>query len=153
MMPNTWDTVVHVSDQRFRGQTSFAVTPPPGTLRIACLGDSFTFGTGVGDEETYAAYLAGFLAERYPSSGPIEVINAGIEATGTGEQALWYETWVRRFRPHLVILAITTSDPGLEDLFFTGRDTHPTPAGNRLIAKLIADRLASAGLITHTADP
>ncbi|MCA9791995.1 MAG: SGNH/GDSL hydrolase family protein [Candidatus Eremiobacteraeota bacterium] len=55
---------VHIDEQGFRG-------PPPGPdTRIVCLGDSVPFGSGVGDDETYSAYLN----QRYAG----QVLNAGV---------------------------------------------------------------------------
>jgi lysophospholipase L1-like esterase len=46
---------------------------PAGTKRVACFGDSITFGFGVADDETYSRFLA---AEIEAHGG--EVVNAGI---------------------------------------------------------------------------
>lgn len=44
-----------------------------GARRIACFGDSITFGYGVGDEETYPRLL-----DRALSSAGVEAVNAGV---------------------------------------------------------------------------
>ncbi len=69
------------------------------------LGDSMTFGYGVNDDETYPTYLEQRL-NRVLASSPtrVEIIHAGVIGMGTGEEALWYERWVRRFNPELVIV-------------------------------------------------
>src|SRR5207249_2137529 len=46
---------------------------PRPARRILCLGDSITFGYGVGDDETYAAALGRHLA-----AGGAEVVNGGV---------------------------------------------------------------------------
>ncbi len=55
----------------FRGP-EIADSPAPGVTRVACLGDSITFGHGVDDDETYPAVLQELLSEH----GDYEVINA-----------------------------------------------------------------------------
>ena len=102
--PGEFDTRATTTAQRFRGHRLFSFFPPPDTLRIAVIGDSYVFGTGAGDGETYPAFLESFLRKR--AARPIEVINAGIHGSGTADQALWYERWVSHFHPGLVILDV-----------------------------------------------
>src|SRR5438477_551526 len=104
-IPHTFDVTISFSSQRFRGTREFAQTPALGSIRIATLGDSFTFGYGANDEETYPANL-----ERKLKPDHVEVINAANAGTGTGEQALWYDLWVKQFNPQIVILTITSND-------------------------------------------
>jgi len=51
---------------------------PPGTTRILMLGDSFTFGVGVNDEETFCALLQRALNAGRDDGTTVEVVNAGI---------------------------------------------------------------------------
>lgn len=104
-IPHTFDVRMSFSSQRFRGTRDFAVTPAPESLRIATLGDSFTFGYGANDNETYPANL-----ERQLQANRAEVLNAANAGTGTGEQALWYDIWVKNFHPSIVILTVTSND-------------------------------------------
>lgn len=131
IVPDTFDLTISISSQRFRGTREFSLEPPQGVLRIAALGDSMTFGWGANDEETYPAQLERILTD---STGPgnVEVINAGVCAVGTGEQALYYDVWVRRFSPHLVILNVFENDVGDDEgkgFFFRDADGHIVPRG------------------------
>ena len=49
------DLTTNARGFRRRGETGAAV--PPGTFRILCLGDSFTLGHQVGDDETWPARM------------------------------------------------------------------------------------------------
>lgn len=51
----------------------FVRPKPAGRRRVACFGDSITFGYGVGDAETYSARLAEELRSR-----GVETLNAGV---------------------------------------------------------------------------
>lgn len=104
-IPHTFDVTISFNAQRFRGTRTFAQTPVPGSVRIATLGDSFTFGYGANDDESYPANL-----ERRLQDDHAEVINASNAGTGTGEQALWYDIWVKNFHPRIVILTVTGND-------------------------------------------
>jgi lysophospholipase L1-like esterase len=75
-----------------------------GVRRVLCLGDSFTCGLGVDADQTFAACLDALL-------GPtVEVLNAGVAATGTAEQLAWYELEGRRYAADVVILASCVND-------------------------------------------
>lgn len=103
--PGEFDTRANTTIQRFRDTRSYLPTPPPRTYRIAVIGDSYVFGTGAEDAETYPRQLESLLAD-VAGDRKIEVLNAGIHGSGTGDQALWYDRWVSSFRPNLVILTV-----------------------------------------------
>ena len=62
---------VSINSLGLRG-ADVAVPKPRRQKRIACFGDSITFGYGASDDETYAARLAQALGSR------VEVVNAGV---------------------------------------------------------------------------
>ncbi|MBI2835882.1 MAG: SGNH/GDSL hydrolase family protein [Acidobacteria bacterium] len=111
-VPGTFDTIVSIGPQRFRGRSALAEAPAAGTLRVAVLGDSFVFGYGANDDETYPAELQRHLWRAFASTrrATVEVLNAGNGGTGTGVQALWYTRWVSRFHPAIVILTVVSND-------------------------------------------
>jgi lysophospholipase L1-like esterase len=49
----------------------------PGALRIACIGDSWTFGMNVNQDQTYPAQLEALLKRRSPSAD-VDVMNFGV---------------------------------------------------------------------------
>jgi len=76
-------------------------TKRPGAFRILFIGDSFTEGFGVNDEETMPHY---FEAIARTMDKRIEVINAGQTATDIPEYAGLARGYVNRLRPDLVIV-------------------------------------------------
>jgi len=106
-IPDTFRKEYSTSAQRFRGQRMYAQSPAPATLRIAVLGDSFTFGWGATDDETYPGNLERILSH---DIGAVEVINAGALGDGTGDEALWYDAWVSNFHSQLVVLTVVPND-------------------------------------------
>jgi len=104
-VPGSYDTIQTTGPERFRGPQSYDAQPAPGVIRIVTIGDSFTFGDGANDDESYPRDLAQMLG-----SG-VEVINAGVANTGTGEQALYFDEYVRNFHPNIVILGVVGNDP------------------------------------------
>jgi lysophospholipase L1-like esterase len=89
----------------------------PKTKRIAMIGDSFTQGLQVADEDVASRKLEQKLA------GKAEVLNVGVSSTGTSVQVLDYEKHVRSFHSDLVLL-----------MFFVGNDisdNHPEMKGRK----------------------
>lgn len=103
--PGEFDTQANTTPQRLRARAPYTPIPSPGTYRIAVIGDSFVFGTGALDHETYPAVLESALAGAQRQHS-VEVLNAGIPNSGVGDQALWYDRWVSGFHPDLVILTV-----------------------------------------------
>jgi lysophospholipase L1-like esterase len=71
--------------------------------RILVLGDSFTYGTGVNDDETFCS----ILQQKLPA---YEIINAGNGGKGTDYQLKFYRTVGRFFQPDLVLLVFFEND-------------------------------------------
>jgi hypothetical protein len=67
------------------------------------LGDSFTFGDGVSDDEVYAHYLQ----EMLPGT---EVINLGVHGYGHDQMLLMMEEEGVRYQPDIVILGFLPMD-------------------------------------------
>jgi lysophospholipase L1-like esterase len=89
--------------------SSYAVPRPPGVFRIACIGDSVTYGTGVPLAATLPKQLEQVLAQR-GHAGPIEVMNCGVYGHNTTQQLAWYEFNVARFEPDLVLVIANVND-------------------------------------------
>lgn len=114
-VPHLFSISVSINSQRFRGRKVYKTEPDPDILRIAALGDSLTFGWGANDDETYPARMQQILNGE-AGLRTTEVINAGVCATGTSEEALYYDGWVRNFHPQLVILNVFCNDVGDDNL-------------------------------------
>ncbi len=98
----------HVNAQGFRGPV-VEQPKPPGVFRIACLGDSQTFGHGVADGESWPENLAAALHEELPAQR-IEVLNCGVGGYETEEELALYEKRVSAFTPDLVLLGFFLND-------------------------------------------
>jgi lysophospholipase L1-like esterase len=71
------------------------------------LGDSFTVGYEVSQEQTFAAVLE----DRLRTQGlPVEVLNAGVSGFGNAEAAVYLERELLRYEPDVVILAFFGND-------------------------------------------
>jgi lysophospholipase L1-like esterase len=108
-VPGAYDVTASVNSQRFRGTKEFELLPRAGVTRIAMVGDSMTFGWGANDGDTYPAQLERILANSV-GPGRVEILNAGIGNVGTGEEAWWFDVWVKRFHPQVVVLDVFWND-------------------------------------------
>ena len=89
-----FDTEVSTNSLGLRGPE---VGPKRG-LRILALGDSFTFGVGARQEETWPARLGKILGA--------EVLNAGAPGFGVPDAVAWYERYGAQLDPDVVVLAV-----------------------------------------------
>ncbi|MFN8602525.1 MAG: SGNH/GDSL hydrolase family protein [Candidatus Binatia bacterium] len=80
----------------------------PSTLRIAVLGDSFTFGLGVGAEETIAVALEAALATKLDRR--VEVLNFGVPGLNVEEVVEQYEHFASRWSPDVVLYLVVDND-------------------------------------------
>ena len=74
-------------------------------IRLLALGDSYTFGVGVGDAETFCAVL-----ERTLGPQRVEVINAGVPGYGIFQAERTLRRLATQLHPDVVILTIPTGD-------------------------------------------
>jgi lysophospholipase L1-like esterase len=96
-----FDTRVSVNSKGLRGPE---VGPKAaGTFRVLALGDSFTFGVGAGEEETYPARLQQVLRSRGMRA---EVLNAGAPGYGVPDAVAWFQRWGWPLEPDVVVLAV-----------------------------------------------
>ncbi len=92
------------------------------TFRILAIGDSFTYGSGVAKEETYAKRLEGALNKRLGHRGVhFEVLNAGVPGYNTLQQLIHLQEIGLQFDPDLILIGFTLGDAeigrlGLKDV-------------------------------------
>lgn len=82
-IPDFWKkgAGIQTNSQRFRSTHEIASAVPPGKTRVICSGDSFTFGDGVNNAETWCDQLA-------KRDGRIESVNLGQGGYGTDQAYL-----------------------------------------------------------------
>lgn len=104
MKPNFARDDVHHDARGFRRTSSRATTEVGAAkpMRIVAIGDSFTYGLGVADADTYASQLA--LAT------DSDVINAGVNGYGVDQALLLWEREGAALAPDVVVLGIYVDD-------------------------------------------
>jgi hypothetical protein len=87
---------------------------PEGTVRVVFLGDSFTFGEGVRDQDTYPARTAALLQKHYSARSDhpprFEAYNLGVGGYNTTQELLLLESLGLKVLPDAVVLGYVLND-------------------------------------------
>jgi lysophospholipase L1-like esterase len=90
----------------------FPVAKPKGEFRALALGDSFTYGIGVRQQDSWPEVLEDLLARE--RGGSVQVINCGMACGRGARSAAEYAPWVASdglgFAPDLVVLGFCLND-------------------------------------------
>lgn len=119
-----FDTWIHINSSGFRGPE----LRDSGEPRILVLGDSFTFGHGVGDGEAYPALLDQLV-------GGVEVVNGGFAAGASPDM---YYVWLRGRGEHIRFDGVVIG-------FFIGNDIDGHP-------EIVWDETDALALPTRVSD-
>ncbi|MFT5733553.1 MAG: lysophospholipase L1-like esterase [Planctomycetota bacterium] len=101
----TWTCTINAEGHR---QTA-PVPASVDAVRVVCLGDSYTFGWAVEDEETYPSALARRLRALRPEEPPL-VVNAGVPGFNTTQEAAYLEHHWQALDPDVVVLGFVMND-------------------------------------------
>ncbi|HET7290012.1 MAG TPA: SGNH/GDSL hydrolase family protein [Thermodesulfobacteriota bacterium] len=105
--PADFDVSVRINNMGFRGR-DVGEKKDPGAYRIVMLGDSFTFGAGVGDDQTFSSVLEKILNASSP--GKYEVVNCGVESFSPVLEYIQLKRNIDRLKPDMVIMNFDMSD-------------------------------------------
>jgi hypothetical protein len=105
---------IQINAQGFRSAREFSPEAPEGRLRAVCSGDSFTFGHGVGNGQTWCQQLEA-LEPR------LQTVNMGQGAYGLDQAYLWYLRDGVKLQHGLHLYAFITDDiPRMQRAAFDG---------------------------------
>lgn len=82
---------------------------PPPVFRIVCLGDSWTFGVNVRQDQTYPRQLAAWLEREYPDSR-FEVINLGVLGYSSYQGLELLRRYAIHLDPDLLVIGFGMND-------------------------------------------
>jgi len=89
--------ILNTNSKGIRGKIEYNYEKNPNRTRILILGDSFTFGKGVSDTETYPYYLQQML----PNT---EIINFAVSAYGHDQMLIYLLEEGLKYHPDIVLL-------------------------------------------------
>ena len=102
----TW--TIALNSRGFRSDES-DTAKAAGTIRVACIGDSWTFGMNVNQDQTYPARLAALLRERHPGAR-FEVLNFGVLGYSSFQGRQLLETRVNELKPDILAIGFGMND-------------------------------------------
>lgn len=120
----SWE--ISLNSRGFRDR-EFSTAKPPGAFRIVCLGDSWTFGANVGQDQNYPRQLQGLLQRAYPNR-KIEVLNLGVLGYSSFQGRELLRRIALSLDPDVVIIAYALNDAspaGFHDSDMSGFNTSP----------------------------
>ena len=97
------DARVSTNSEGLRGTQEYPAARPAGQRRIIALGDSFTFGDGVNDDEVWPAQLASMLPKT-------DVINLGVSGFGHDQMYFALRERGQRYGADIVLLLFIDAD-------------------------------------------
>ena len=113
----------------------FAREKPPAALRIACVGDSWTFGMNVDQDRTYPSRLA---ADLRAGGAKVEVLNFGVLGYSSFQGRRLFERRVLELSPDVVAIGF-----GMNDSEVAGyRDRDMVAAGAPALGARIREQAA-----------
>jgi lysophospholipase L1-like esterase len=127
---STWS--IQLNADGYRGP-DVAVAPSPSTVRVACIGDSWTFGMNVNQDQSYPSRLAAWLGREEPGR-QYEVLNFGVLGYSSFQGLRLLKDRVLPLGPSIVAIGFAMNDsevPGYRD-----KDVLPTkPAVPTLVTR------------------
>jgi hypothetical protein len=128
-VPAFGDKRLSSTDRGYRGRRDVPATKPAGRIRVAVLGDSFTFGEEVGDEDTWVHQLG----VRHPA---LEPVNLGVHAYGHDQMLLTLREEGPWLQPDIVLLGFVHIDLGRNrTAFFDYAKPHFDLQGQSLVLR------------------
>ena len=95
------------------------ISPKPNnSVRVLFIGDSFTLGWGVKEEESYPDVVGKILQKKYPSK-KIEIVNAGLIASSTGYDYLVIKNLISVINPDIVVIGFYPANDIYEPKYIT----------------------------------
>lgn len=89
-----------------------SVAKPPGTVRVAVLGNSMVEALQVPLSQTFCKMLESDLNKQTEAGNKYEVLNFGMSAFSTVQEYLLHKNKVEAYQPDLTIVVFTSADTG-----------------------------------------
>src|SRR5262245_9070437 len=102
----TWTIALNSHGYR---TNEYGAVKAPGTIRIACIGDSWTFGMNVDQDKTYPSRLVTWLRQMHPGS-PVEVLNFGVLGYSSLQGLQLLKTRVLDLEPDILAIGFGMND-------------------------------------------
>ena len=125
------------SDAGFRGRDVLS-PKPPGEFRIVGVGDSYMFGQGVSDEETYLARLSE-LSKDAVRGRSVETVNLAVPGFNTVMEVDLLRHRIAPLEPDLILIEIVGNDLDLPNFVWNAVD--PWTLRRSFLIDFVRDRV------------
>jgi lysophospholipase L1-like esterase len=112
-----YSSYVKINNKGLRGR-EYDYDQGDNTYRILVLGDSFTAGLQVPEEQAFPKQLEALLQAEFPQTN-FEVINAGVIGYGTDNQLAYFTGEGYKYQPDLVLLAFFTGNDITDNIWYS----------------------------------
>jgi len=103
-----YNMLIKTNSIGLRGDREYATDKPAGTVRILAVGDSFTFGTGVNNSDTWAQHLENKL--NAAGGKQYQVMNAGKPGIGPGVYFTNVKNLAKKYDVDFVVIGFFVND-------------------------------------------
>jgi lysophospholipase L1-like esterase len=142
-----WEIRLNDEGYRVRGPLG---PKRPSSVRIVCLGDSWTFGMNVNDDDTYPARLERLLRREFPGLD-VEVLNLGVLAYSSHQGLALMKSRVLGLEPDLVLLGFAMNDAKVAGYRDKDRAVYKAQASVRKSVDDLVARSAALRLLRYLA--
>jgi lysophospholipase L1-like esterase len=139
---------ISLNSQGFRDE-EFPAGKTPGVFRIICLGDSWTFGANVGQEQAYPQRLKALLRREFPEAN-FEVFNLGVLGYSSQQGLELLRRTIDKMQPDMVTIAYAWNDASLAGFHDSDMSGHEI-SGAAKLAAAIAERSETFKLMRYLA--
>lgn len=116
---------VSINREGFR-DVDHDIAKPPGTFRIAVIGDSYVEALQVEQDEIFTNYMRDKLAK---CGHKVEVLNFGVSGYGTAQEIITVRDFAMKYSPDVVMLMMTTNNDITDNSRYFKRLPIPYVAG------------------------
>ena len=145
---HTWE--IRLNSDGFRAP-EFSAAKAPKTIRVACIGDSWTFGMNANQDQTYPSRLAEWLKKEHPGT-QYEVLNFGTLGYSSFQGLQLLKRRVLDLKPDVLVIGFGMNDSGVSG--YRDKDMvsdHPTPPSVLTRIKQAAQNLEDYKLLNYLA--
>ncbi|MBT8398953.1 MAG: SGNH/GDSL hydrolase family protein [Rhodothermia bacterium] len=140
---------VTINSLGYRGD-EFDLEKTPGTLRIVCVGDSWTFGANVDQEDAFPHLLEETLHRDFPHA-TFEVLNLGVMAYSSFQGKRLLKNLVSSLDPDIVTIGFGMNDAAVAGYRDRDFDSHNARKAQRVSWKKYARHVELYRLLEYVA--
>jgi len=135
-----------IANSRGHRDAEVDVPKPEGVFRILMIGDSFTVGANVEQEDAYPQQLERLLNDT--SKARVEVVNSGVGGWSPFQYAEYLNHYGAEFEPDLVVVGVFVGNDILVDRFSVGQ-TRTAVLGRRIPRQAALNRLTTLRVLAY----